>query len=219
MNRQEFEDTARRYREELFRMYAGQNMNPPPKPEPKQPEPEQPVLQAAAEEPPETGSAGVNPDGLPVFPMPEAGADETERTDDADGSPALPKRAYTGTIRVHVTTAMGTRPVTGASVLILRRYADRDPALISVQTTNESGEITPVTVPAPPPSADQRRPAYYVYDLDVQAAGYYRERSADVPVFPGVTSVQNFNMIPLPAGTEEPVPGDGITFYNNMQEY
>ena len=33
MNRQEFEDTARRYREELFRMYASQNITPQPKPE------------------------------------------------------------------------------------------------------------------------------------------------------------------------------------------
>ena len=33
MNRQEFEDTARRYREELFRMYASQNITPQPKPQ------------------------------------------------------------------------------------------------------------------------------------------------------------------------------------------
>ena len=51
MNRQEFEDTARRYREELFRMYANQNVTPQPRPQsarpvmPKPAQPEQPAVQ------------------------------------------------------------------------------------------------------------------------------------------------------------------------------
>ena len=51
------------------------------------------------------------------------------------------------------------------------------------------------------------------------AAGFYREHSTDVPVFPNVTSVQNFDLIPLPAGADEPLPDGDITFYNNMQQY
>ena len=75
-----------------------------------------------------------------------------------------------------------------------------------------------MTVSAPPPSADQRDPAYYTYDISVQSPGYYREHSEDVPVFPGITSVQSFDMIPLPAGTDEPLPGGDITYYNRMRQ-
>ena len=68
-------------------------------------------------------------------------------------------------------------------------------------------------------TADQRHPESYFYDITAQAAGYYREHSADVPVFPNITSMQNFDLIPLPAGADEPLPDGDITFYNDMQQY
>ena len=40
-----------------------------------------------------------------------------------------------------------------------------------------------------------------------------------MPVFPNITSVQNFDLIPLPAGSDEPLPDGDITYYNNMQQY
>ena len=85
--------------------------------------------------------------------------------------------------------------------------------------TDASGETESMTVPSPPPSADQRHPASFLYDISVQAAGFYREHSTDVPVFPDVTSVQTFNLIPLPAGESDPVSGGDLTYYNNMQQY
>ncbi len=220
MNRQEFEDTARRYREELFRMYASQNMNPPPKPQPEmRPEPEpEPQPDTAEEIPPQD----VQPDTVIIpeedIPVPEESA-EPEAAPSGPDEPALPKRAYTGIIRVHVATAQGAKPVAGAAVIITHMTETREPELISLQTTAESGNIEPVTVPAPPPSADQRHPESCLYDITAQAAGYYREHSADVPVFPNITSVQNFDLIPLPAGSDEPLPDGDITYYNNMQQY
>ena len=220
MNRQEFEDTARRYREELFRMYASQNMNPPPKPQPEmRPEPEpEPQPDTAEEIPPED----MQPDTviIPAADSPEQQpSDIPEAAPPASEEPALPKRAYTGIIRVHVATAQCAKPVAGAAVIITHVTENREPELISLQTTDESGNIEAVTVPAPPPSADQRHPASCLYDITAQAAGYYREHSADVPVFPNITSVQNFDLIPLPAGSDEPLPDGDITYYNNMQQY
>ena len=244
MNRQEFEDTARRYREELFRMYANQNPAqprppqgnrppmPPPPPQgnrpPMPPPPPQgnrppilppplpkvlPVLAQAdalpdSDEPPE--NAQMQPEDFAPSGIPDTQPEE-ERSEYA-------KRPYTGIIRVNVMTAQGARPVIGASVMITH-MVHGEPELVSLQRTDENGTITPVTVPAPPPSADQRNPAYYAYNLSVQAAGYYREHSEDVPVFPNVTSVQTFDMIPLPAGTDEPLPGGDLTYYNQMQQY
>ena len=211
MNRQEFEDTARRYREELFRMYANQSINPPPKPEQPAAPQAVPVIAATAqrEAPPAEPDL---PASAPDTPEEPVSAPEESET------PAMPKRAYTGIIRVHVATAQGARPVAGAAVIITHLTAG-EPELISLQTTDQSGNIEAVTVPAPPPSADQRHPESYFYDITAQAAGYYREHSADVPVFPNITSMQNFDLIPLPAGADEPLPDGDITFYNDMQQY
>lgn len=211
MNRQEFEDTARRYREELFRMYANQSINPPPKPE--QPAAPQAVPVIAA--PAQREEPNAEPD-LPAS-APDT-PEEPEPAPEESDTPAMPKRAYTGIIRVHVATAQGARPVAGAAVIITHLTAG-EPKLISLQTTDQSGNIEAVTVPAPPPSADQRHPESYFYDITAQAAGYYREHSADVPVFPNITSMQNFDLIPLPAGADEPLPDGDITFYNDMQQY
>ncbi|MBQ6040305.1 MAG: carboxypeptidase-like regulatory domain-containing protein [Oscillospiraceae bacterium] len=208
MNRQEFEDTAKRYREELFRMYAGQNLNPPPKPEP----PAAPPVQ-------EPKSPAPQPEAAAPLPEPPSGIPPApQNIPEEPAEPALPKRAYTGFIRVHTVTAEGARPVAGAAVTITH-FSGGEPELIALQTTDDSGETETVTVPAPPPSEDQRRPASFLYDISVQAEGYYREHSTDIPVFPNVTSVQTFILIPLPAGSEEPVPGGDLTFYNNMQQY
>ena len=143
--------------------------------------------------------------------MPEL-AEASEEIQD----PALPKRAYTGFIRVHTVTAEGARPVAGAAVTVVR-FVDGEPELTALQTTDDSGETETLTVPAPPPSSDQRHPASFLYDISVQAEGYYREHSTDVPVFPGVTSVQTFVLIPLPAGGSALSGGD-LTFYNDMPQ-
>lgn len=246
MNRQEFEDTAKRYREELFRMYASRNPAPPPlsgKPAPPPP----PPLPGRPPFPPPSGKPVPPPlrpqgnrpvppppfPGIPVPPQPRAlpvlaEADETaphsepqanpeqQALPDAADEPALPKRAYTGYIRVHAVTAEGARPVAGAAVTVVR-FVSGEPELIALQTTNDSGETETMTVPAPPPSADQRHPASFIYDISVNADGYYREHSTDVPVFPGVTSVQTFVLIPLPAGGGTLSGGD-LTYYNDMPQ-
>lgn len=227
MNRQEFEDTARRYREEMFRMYASQSMDPPPKPQPKPappPEPPRPALPPAKPDLPPQEIAPVLPhvrEPIPAPPRPEPVPQNVPALSDNTADDAPRPSEYegdTGSIHVHVMTAQGTRPVVGATVTVTRNVGG-DVQLISLQTTDLSGNVAPVTVPAPPPSADQRDPEAYHYDISVQAAGYYREHSTDVPVFPHITSMQTFEMIPLPAGTDDPFPGGDITYYNGMQKY
>lgn len=227
MNRQEFEDTAKRYREELFRMYASQNITPVPKPAAPEPVLQQPAVpvQAAVNLPadyppeePETAPQQTLPEPPPE-PEPAAVPQQIPAEEPPAEEPLTgQKREYTGIIRVHVSTAQGARPIMGATVIITHMTTG-EPELIALQTTDQSGSINPVTVPAPPPSADQRHPQSFLYDITAQAAGYYREHSTDVPVFPNVTSMQDFDLIPLPAGTDEPVPGGDITFYNTMQQY
>ena len=41
-------------------------------------------------------------------------------------------------------------------------------------------------------------PTYSIYTVSAYAPGYFRQESTDVPVFPGITSLQQFNLIPMP---------------------
>ncbi|MBP0968299.1 MAG: carboxypeptidase regulatory-like domain-containing protein [Oscillospiraceae bacterium] len=230
MNRQEFEDTAKRYREELFRMYASRNPVPPPRPgssrPPVPPSPPRPGNNRPPAPPPPPRPDNNRPPVPPPFPpilpvLAEADnpAEETalsETQEDTPEEPALPKRAYTGFIRVHTVTAEGARPVAGAAVTVVR-FISGEPELVALQTTDDSGETETITVPSPPPSADQRHPSSFLYDITVSAEGYYREHSTDVPVFPGVTSVQTFVMIPLPEGGGA-ISGGDLTYYNDMPQ-
>lgn len=185
MNRQEFEEAAKRYREEMFRLYAGRQDDAPSSPSVPLPPP------------PQEASPAPEPVQIP------AGPEETAVKPESDGG-----------ILVHVRTARGVEPVAGAAVLITSEQ-DGMQSLISVQITDESGDVPEVRVPAPPSDADQQHPAYSVYGISVYAEGYYREHSTDVPVFEGVVSVQNFDLIPLPAGADDPFAA-GRTHYNDM---
>ena len=199
MNQQEFEDTAAHYRDELLRMYRAQNIQPQPKPDVTMPPPATVPVIAQPTPPPETLSVPQSMESLPP-------------TEDR------PSSRYQGTISVHVTTARGARPVAAATVIITQSAPDGTERLISMQISGRNGEVPRVSVPAPPPSDNQRRPAFFAYDITVSAAGYYRENSRDVPVFPNIVSLQNFDLIPLPAGTDDALTAGDVTFYNSLPQ-
>lgn len=185
MNAQEFSDTSRRYQEELLKMYRSQSMEPSPKPA---------------------------SDDLPsaeALPLPISMPIQAEMPTDAGT-----EESHFGTIRVRVMTAKGARPVPNATVMITKEGDDGSHELLSLQMTNESGETQNVEVPSPPPSEDQRNPAAFHYDAAVFAAGYYRESSRNIPVFPDIVSVQTFDLIPLPTGAEDARIAGTVTFYN-----
>ncbi len=213
MNQQEFEDTARRYREEMFRMYANQSMEPQPKPTPAPtpaPNPIMPMQSAAAtimqpQEPPLPLPTPVLPPLPPAQDLPEE-------------EPPASELQYYGKIRVMVSTARGARPVPGATVIISRE-TDGKTHLHALQLTNESGETPLIPIPSPPPSENQKNPAYYGYDISVYAPGYYREASMQVPVFPNVISIQSFDLIPLPAGIHDLQLKGDLLHYNHMKNY
>lgn len=202
MNQQEFEDTARRYREEMFRLYA----NPPTMPQPvPMPPPVPPVPPVAAM--PVPPQQPIQPPPSPPMDLPAE-----------PPVPALPSEpAATGSVRVRVTTARGARPVEDAIVTVVREAGPRE-HLYALQKTDSSGETGIITLPAPPPSGNQQAPAYFDYNIHVYAPGYYRESAMAVPVFPDVSAVQTFDLIPLPAGVQ-PATGADLLFYNDMKDY
>ena len=109
-----------------------------------------------------------------------------------------------GYMIVRVTTARGAIPLEAATVTV-RNY---DPEfekgrgdIISVYTTNSSGLTERFALPAPPRElsmAPGNGKAYQSYILTVTKDGYLDQEYANVPVFEGITAIQNADMIPLP---------------------
>ncbi len=82
--------------------------------------------------------------------------------------------------------------------------------------TDNSGTTQRFIVPAPSLSysqiPDSKVRSYALYDISVTAKGFFNARSVDVPVFEGITSVQNFSMVPLPLYMN--ANEETVTYYN-----
>lgn len=105
-----------------------------------------------------------------------------------------------GQLRVATLTGDGAFPVPGAHVTInVRRRGQEHLAYLLM--TDESGETPTVSMPAPPASLSQQpgnEQPFTVVDIRVFAKGYFRAQMLNVPIFAGVTSLQTFQLIPLP---------------------
>ena len=153
-----------------------------------------------------------SPQVLPQF----NDADIDENYPDPDISELIPEEADTssdqffqsnaknteeGWIQVIVRKGDNAYPIPDASIII-NSTEDGQLKLISNTMTDESGKTELIAVPAPNVSysleSDNNVRPYALYNVSVFADGYFREKSVNVPVFAGITSVQQFNLVPLP---------------------
>jgi len=124
-----------------------------------------------------------------------------------------------GYILVNVRAGDESTAIEGAAVMVTATVAGKR-MLIASGLTDQSGttELFEVPVPAPglslSPSPEER--PYNLFDVSVTAKGYFNARSVDVPVFPGITSVQNFSMIPVPAFMAD--SDETLTYFNQEPE-
>ncbi|MBO5162953.1 MAG: hypothetical protein J6B75_00695 [Ruminococcus sp.] len=142
--------------------------------------------------------------------------------DEFSGSSIVPQESLgdsSGFIIVNVRTGNEASPIVGASVIVTAVNNGRR-LFIAAGQTDISGTVTELEAPAPDkiysqtPETDVR--PYSLFDISVRASGFFNARSVDVPVFSGVTSIQNFNMIPLPLGAES---GDDTLTYFNQEPF
>ena len=107
-----------------------------------------------------------------------------------------------GFIQVHIYTSNANFPLEGASVSITQRMPDGGARLISFQTTDSSGNTRPIAVetPALANSQSPNQPSGFA-DLDVAADHplYERVLVENVQVFPGVTTLQDIQLLPMDA--------------------
>ena len=109
-----------------------------------------------------------------------------------------------GYMIVRVSTARGAIPLENATVTV----SNYDPEfeggrgdIISVYATNRSGLTDRFALPAPPRELSMspgNGKSYQSYNLTVTKEGYADQQYINVPVFEGITAVQNADLIPLP---------------------
>lgn len=104
-----------------------------------------------------------------------------------------------GYLMMQVTTAYGTQTVPNAKITVSKPLGNNI-FLSNVVITDEDGKSP--SIPLPSRSADLSQTPEYpvpytVYNVTAQAPGFYDLVIYDIPIFPGVTSTQTFDLIPV----------------------
>lgn len=115
----------------------------------------------------------------------------------------------TGSLVVRVYTSQAQLPVSGATVIISSPAGDGRRRVYSIQTTNDSGGTSPIQLEAPDLSHSESpggTAPFSDYSLVVEHPEYYLATFEQLQVFPGIETVQNVPLVPLPQPS-----GDDIT--------
>ena len=121
-----------------------------------------------------------------------------------------PNEGSFGYLRFSVGTADNTIPLKGAKVYV---YTDpengHEGRLLYTLTTDEDGITETVTLPTPPLSesfSPEYPKPYSTYNIFASKEGYYPTEGRTVPLFPGITSIQPVNLIPVSLMQNAPAP-------------
>lgn len=156
------------------------------------------VNQTPPEEPPVMQAPQTPQTPTPQAPMPQTPTPQPSQV--PPESPEQPDMSGTGYLIVRVTTASGAIPLEDALVTI-REYNQDNNDIVTVQKTNSSGLTERVALPAPPKFlslGSGRGKAYSTYYIEVQKENYIPQHYINVPIFDGITAMQNADMIPYP---------------------
>lgn len=107
-----------------------------------------------------------------------------------------------GYLIVKVSTARGAIPLENATVSV-RGAPAQDSGIIYSLETDASGLTPRLALKTPPRelslSPDNATP-YSLWNIDVFCKGFSTAHYTGVPIYGGITSVQNAELIPLPEG-------------------
>ena len=126
-----------------------------------------------------------------------------------------------GKLVVRASAASGAIPVSGATVII-RASANTQPLVtLAVLVTDESGLTEPVSVPTPPISESLSpggKQPFAEISTEVSAEGYITASNINIPIYPGITSVQPVTLVPLPESAAGAQPALDSVFHNDAQQ-
>ncbi len=112
----------------------------------------------------------------------------------------------TGKLTVRVYTSQAQIPVAGATVVVTAPGKQGKRRLLSVQATDRSGEIRPIQIPTPQaeestsPHLPGGEAPFTVCNVWAEHPGYAMLEAEGVQIFPGVETVQDMELTPLPRG-------------------
>ena len=115
----------------------------------------------------------------------------------------------TGFLIVQVTTASSAIPLANAEVTVSATQNGRTDVLYELKTGSD-GKTPRITLPAPSRTDSQRPseiPPFSTYNISVSLQGYEQAIYNEVPIFDGIVSMQQSDLIPVP---ENQYP-DGFT--------
>lgn len=105
--------------------------------------------------------------------------------------------ASTGYITVHAYTSYAQLPLENVAISI----TSSDGTAIALRVTDRNGQIRPVTIPVPDRSAglnpDTGEIPYTSVNLYARLRGYEQAEYENIQIFPGTTTNQNVELIPL----------------------
>ena len=130
----------------------------------------------------------------------------------------------TGYLIIRVTTARGAIPLEGAQVDVYDYLPEPTVgrgSLITSRISDQSGTTTPIPLSTPMRETSLTPqngglPPYASYIVDVRLEGYTAQQYVNVPIFDGITAIQQADLIPL---TENSRPDsrspDGERFFES----
>ena len=118
-----------------------------------------------------------------------------------------------GYITVNVRTAGGALPVEGALITV----SDDSGTVISAMISGISGDTDILELSAPSRensmSPENGGAVSSYYSVDADKAGYYHAVISNIPIFDGVTSIQQVLLIPLAPG-DNPLEENDLTRFS-----
>ena len=125
-----------------------------------------------------------------------------------------------GRLVVRASAASGAVPVPNATVIVRSSENGIPVRVLGVLTTDESGITFPLAI-ATPPLSESLSPGgkhpFSEISAEITADGYYTSVNINIPIYPGITSIQPVNLIPLPDSQIGKLPSQDVVFQNDAQ--
>ena len=125
-----------------------------------------------------------------------------------------------GRLVVRASAASGAVPVPNATVIVRSAENGIPVRVLGVLTTDESGITFPLAI-ATPPLSESLVPGgkhpFSEISAEITADGYYTSVNINIPIYPGITSIQPVNLIPLPDSQNGKQPSQDVVFQNDAQ--
>lgn len=129
-----------------------------------------------------------------------------------------------GYMQISVNSGKGAFPLKDATVRVYEYNPDTTASngnLIKTLKTDRQGRTELISLPAPPRSASlypNSQKGYSTYNVEAYLDGYYTQQYINVPIFDGITAIQNISLIPISENGRESYTYE-TRFFENENQY